>query len=82
MSPIFTGERLEDMSGVYASPVGVADRIYLLGRSGTAKVIRRSGNLEVLATNRLDDHFDASPAVAGNELFLRGKQHLYCIAEE
>ncbi len=80
--PHFTGERLEDMTGVYASPVGVADRIYLLGRSGTAKVIRRSGNLEVLATNTLDDHFDASPAVAGNELFLRGKQHLYCIAEE
>ena len=37
---------------------------------------------EVLATNRLDDKFDASPAVAGKEMLLRGHTHLYCLAEK
>ena len=44
-------------------------------------VIKDADELEVLATNRLDDAFDASP-LAGNQLFLRGKDHLYCIAEQ
>ena len=38
--------------------------------------------LEILATNKLDDQFDGSMAVVGNEIFLRGKQNLYCIAAE
>jgi outer membrane protein assembly factor BamB len=36
----------------------------------------------VLATNPLDDKFDASPAAAGKDLFLRGREHLYCGAEK
>jgi hypothetical protein len=33
----------------------------------------------VLATNKLDDAFDATPAIAGKQMFLRGEKHLYCI---
>ncbi|MBX3732938.1 MAG: PQQ-binding-like beta-propeller repeat protein [Verrucomicrobiae bacterium] len=74
-------ERLDGLQGVYASPVGAADRVYLLGRDGGALVIRNGLALEILATNRLDDGFDASPALAGTDLFLRGREHLYCISE-
>ena len=42
-------------------------------------VLRDADRLEVLATNNLDDQFDASPAVAGNDLLLRGHKWLYCI---
>ena len=73
-------ERLEGMRGVYASPVGAAGRVYLLGRDGGALVLKKGDKAEVLATNKLDDRFDASPAIAGNQLFLRGKRNLYCIA--
>ncbi len=66
---------------VYASPVGAAGRVYLVGREGATAVIRDAGKFELLATNRLDDNFDASPAIAGNELFLRGHEYLYCLAE-
>jgi hypothetical protein len=38
--------------------------------------------LEILATNTLDDQFDASPAVVGGELYLRGARALYCIAAD
>ncbi len=74
-------ERLAGISGVYASPVGASDRVYLAGRDGGTLVLAKSDKLEILATNRLDDAFDASPALVGNQIFLRGRKNLYCIAE-
>ncbi len=73
-------QRLEGLRQVYASPVGAAGRIYLVGRDGSALVLKKSDKAEVLATNKLNERFDASPAIVGRELFLRGKQYLYCIA--
>ncbi|HMJ91737.1 MAG TPA: PQQ-binding-like beta-propeller repeat protein [Candidatus Acidoferrum sp.] len=73
-------ERLEGVRGIYASPIGAAGRIYVAGRDGGALVLKKGDKAEVLATNKLDDRFDASPAAVGKELFLRGKQYLYCIA--
>jgi outer membrane protein assembly factor BamB len=80
--PLFEAERLADLSGVYASPIGAAGRIYLAGRNGATVVLKQSDKLEVLATNRLDEKFDASPAAAGKDLFLRGHEYLYCLAEK
>lgn len=74
-------KRLPDMDSLYASPVGAAGRIYIPSREGTTAVVKEGDELEILATNALDDTFDASPAVVGDELYLRGQNHLYCIAE-
>ncbi len=76
----FVEESLDAVKDIYASPVGAAGRVYFVGRQGTTQVIRNAGKLEILATNVLDDAFDASPAIAGNDLFLKGKKHLYCIS--
>ena len=76
------GERLNGVSGVYASPVSAGGRVYIAGRNGTVSVLKDSAKLELLATNELDDKFDCSPAVVGNQMFLRGKEHLYCIANK
>ena len=77
---LVAAQRLEGARGLYASPVGAAGRIYIVGRDGGAVVLKKSEKIEVLATNKLDDGFDASPAIVGNSLFLRGKKNLYCIA--
>lgn len=77
--PILEATRLEGLSNVYASPVGCADRVYYVGRDGVTLVLKNSAPLEVLATNRMDDSFDASPAISGRQLFLRGREHLYCL---
>ncbi len=74
-------ERLNGLTGVYASPVGAAGRVYLAGRDGGVVVLKEGPKVEVLATNRLDDGFDASPAVVGNRLYLRGRASLYCVGE-
>ena len=74
--------RLPGLSNVYASPVGAAGRIYITDRNGTTLVLKRSNELEVLATNKLDDTIDASPALAEDTLFLRGRKFLYCIQQQ
>jgi outer membrane protein assembly factor BamB len=76
----FEQQRVEGITDVYASPIGVQDRVYLAGQNGTVVVLEKSEELEILAVNTLEDGFDASPAVVGDELFLRGRKHLYCIA--
>jgi outer membrane protein assembly factor BamB len=77
---VIEAQRLEGVRGVYASPVGAAGRVYLVGRDGSALVLKKGDTVEVIATNKLEDRIDASPAIVGNQLFLRGKQNLYCIA--
>jgi outer membrane protein assembly factor BamB len=72
--------RLPGIRNVYASPVGADGRIYVVGRDGTALVVRRGTELETLATNRLDDTFSATPAIVGDQLILRGERYLYGIA--
>jgi outer membrane protein assembly factor BamB len=79
--PLLDRQRLPGVSSFYASPVAAGDRIYLTSREGTTLVIRQADRLEVLATNRLDDPIDASPAIVGKQIFLRGHSHVYCIEE-
>ncbi len=79
---LYGEQRLEGVSNVYASPVGTAGRIYIAGREGGVAVIARGPEFKLLAFNQLDDGFDASPVVVGNELYLRGRKHLYRISKD
>lgn len=79
--PAFEGQRLSGLRTVYSSPVGAGGRIYLPSREGVTKVFKAGATFEELATNELDDVFDASPIVIGDELYLRGHEALYCIAK-
>jgi outer membrane protein assembly factor BamB len=72
-------ERL-DLGMVFASPVAAAGRIYLLGREGKTLVLEPGPELKILAENHLDDVFDASPAIVGGDLYLRGRHYLYRVA--
>ncbi|MBI4622712.1 MAG: PQQ-like beta-propeller repeat protein [Verrucomicrobia bacterium] len=73
--------RLPGISKVYASPVAAAGRVYITSREGVTVVLKDGDEPEAIAQNRLDDSFSASPALAGNELYLRGERYFYCIAE-
>ena len=79
--PNFIKQKLDEIKGIYASPVAAADRVYFAGRNGTCYVIKCSEKFEVLAVNKLDEKFNASPAIVDDELFLKGENNLYCIAE-
>jgi outer membrane protein assembly factor BamB len=77
---LYGEQRLEGVPNVYASPLGVANRIYVAGRDGGVAVVQHGPEFKVLAVNQLDDGFDASPVAVGDELYLRGKKHLYRIS--
>ena len=81
-NPHFEAERLEGLREIYASPVATKDRVYVLGRDGDCFVLKKGPKLEVIAKNKLEDKTDASIALVGNELFIRGLNNLYCIAEK
>ncbi len=66
-----------------ASPVGAADRIYLLSEGGKTVVLQRGAEVKVLAVNEIEDEtFHASPAIVGDAIYLRGDKHLFCFGKE
>jgi outer membrane protein assembly factor BamB len=78
---LYGPERLEGVPNVYASLVGADGRVYVAGREGATAVVRSGPAFKVLATNTLDDGFDASPVAVDSELYLRGQKFLYRISE-
>lgn len=80
-----TGELVwqQRLGGSYrASPIVASGRIYFFSLEGKAHVVAAESTYKHLGENSLDHGFQASPAVAGNELYLRSTQHLYCIGKE
>lgn len=78
---LYGPQRVQGISNVYASIVGAAGRVYIADRNGSVAVLEDSSTHKVLAVNQLDEGFNASPAIIDSELYLRGTNHLYCIAE-
>jgi len=79
--PVYAGQRLR-LKDLHASPIVANGRIYFCSRAGKTAVVKAGRDFEILATNKLDDVFDASPVAVGTDLFLRGRQHLYCLSAE
>lgn len=63
-----------------ASPVFADGLVYFFSCDGQISVIRPGRKLELVAQSTLGDGFMASPAVVGNEIILRSKSKLYCVA--
>ncbi len=78
---VYTNKRLPDMNTLYASPVAAGGRLYYFSREGTGVVVKEGREFEVLATNKLDETIDASPAIIGKTMYVRGEKSLYCIEE-
>jgi outer membrane protein assembly factor BamB len=62
--------------------VGVDGRIYVTARDGTTVVLKHGDAVEVLATNTVGEAVDASPAIVGDVMYIRGAEHLFCIDAE
>lgn len=73
-----TPDALEDYS---ASPVAGDGKIFMVSATCKVTVLKAGAQWEVLATNDLDEECWATPAIAGNSLFVRTKGTLYSFAE-
>ena len=77
-----TGEVIwsQRLKGEYwSSPLYANGLIYCFSQTGEIPVFKAARELEIVAENKLNDGFVASPAVAGDSLILRSKTHLYRI---
>jgi outer membrane protein assembly factor BamB len=72
--------RLGSLRNIYASPVGAANRVYITDLNGVTQVVSHGAIPRLIAVNRLADSFSASAAIADQELYLRGREFLYCLA--
>jgi outer membrane protein assembly factor BamB len=72
-----TPDALEDY---YASPVAADGKIFLVSASGKVTVLKADAQWEILATNSLDEEVWATPAIAGNSLYIRTRNALYSFA--
>ena len=63
-----------------ASPVGVGPRVLLLTEEGTTFVLDAGDEYKEVARNDLGEMSLASPAIAGNAIYIRTESKLYKIA--
>ncbi len=66
---------------ITASPLAGDGRIYVQAEGGECYVVKPGPQFEILAVNKLDQTFCASPAVSAGKIYLRGLKHLYCIGK-
>jgi outer membrane protein assembly factor BamB len=78
---LFAATRVPEIKSTYASPVAAGGNVYLTGRSGTTVAIKDSAKFEIVSTNSVGETVDATPAPAGDNLFIRGEKHLFCIGK-
>jgi len=70
-------QRLGAAGQYAASPVAADGRIYAASVDGTIAVFRAGDTLEVLARNDLGERIFATPALAGDTLYVRTEKHLW-----
>jgi len=78
---IYSNQKIDGITNIFSSPTGNKDKIYVAA-TNQVSVVKAGSEFSVLAKNKLDDTFEASPIVVGNDLFLRGAKSLYCISEK
>ena len=73
--------RLGELRNIYASPVAAGGHVYITDLHGVTLVIASGELPRAVAVNEIDDRVNASLAIVGNQIFIRGEKFLYCIAE-
>ena len=76
----YEGKKMRKIGTTYSSIVGANGHVYITARRGWTKVVKVGPEYEDVSSNRIKDTVDATAAIAGNEMFVRGWSALYCIA--
>ena len=74
--PVWTHEFAE---GAYASPVIVDDKVFLMDLSGRMHIFSVADSYREIGSPALGEPSHCVPAFVGRRIYLRGRQHLFCI---
>jgi len=80
--PLRKAKRIPNASEYFASPIYGDGKIYVAGENGVVVVLANNKNYDVLAKNDMGDSIVATPAIAGDSLFIRTRSKLICVAAE
>jgi outer membrane protein assembly factor BamB len=72
-------ERLD--SPVTASPLMIDNNIFAIGENGDVYIFQAEGSFKMISKNSLGEPVFSTPAVANDKLYIRGKDHLFCIGK-
>jgi outer membrane protein assembly factor BamB len=75
---LWTGTLPKGNAPYYSSPVVAHGLLYAAREDGVVFVARVGDQFELLSENPMGERIVASPVPAGNHLFLRGDEHLFC----
>ena len=74
-------ERIGAPGQYIASPIVADDKVIAASVPGVVTVIQVDNELKVLARNNFGEQIFATPAVAGNKIYLRTENHLFALGE-
>jgi len=74
-------EKAGKAAACWASPWIVNDKLYFYDEKGETQIIQVEPEFKVMGSNKLDDKFWATVAVAGNNYILKGVDKIYCIGK-
>lgn len=71
------GRTPDALEEYYASPVAADGKIFVISATGKVTVLKADAQWEILRMNDLDEEVWATPAIAGNNLYIRTRSALY-----
>jgi outer membrane protein assembly factor BamB len=78
---VIWGPESTGLGRVSSSPVMADGKIFFTDEDGETAVVQAGDTFKLLGKNKLDNSFTlSSPAVAGNQLFIRTADYLYCLS--
>jgi len=69
----------------FASMIAVGNYVYAVSRESGTFILAAKPEFEVVNQNTFSDDesaFNGTPAISGNEMFMRSNKYLYCISEK
>ena len=78
----FYGERIGASGAYFASPVAANGYIYIPANKGVITVIEAGNELNVIQVNDIGERIYATPAIAGNCIYVRTTNHLYAFGND
>jgi outer membrane protein assembly factor BamB len=78
---VYEGGRAPAQGSYMASLIAVSGKILMVNRDGDGGFVKAGPQHEVVAQNTIDEPVYATPAIAGDRIFIRGERHLWAIAK-
>ncbi len=64
----------------YASPVVADEKVFFLDRMGVMHIVKAGPQFEILAESSLGEPSDCTPAFSDKNIYIRGRNNLFCIS--